>query len=101
MTEQANTPRIKCEDKTVMQSGDACLVSRLSRDMVFHVSVLAQSRHLYVSSFREWSCLMCHDCVLTVFLSGISKCLFFVETLAFLAESRPLYVHLLLFTYLP
>jgi len=31
-----------------------------------------------------------HDCVLTVSLSGIDKCLFFVDALAFIAESRPL-----------
>jgi len=55
--------------------------------MVFHVSVLAQSRHLHVlavSSFHVSSCLM------TVSLSGIAKCLFCVETLASLAERRPL-----------
>jgi len=33
---------------------------------------------------------MSHDYVLTVSLSGIAKCLFCAETLAFLAESRPL-----------
>jgi len=33
---------------------------------------------------------MSHDCALIVSLSGIAKCLFCVETLAFLAESRPL-----------
>jgi len=37
-----------------------------------------------VSSFHVSSSLM------TVSLSGIAKCLFCVETLAFLAESRPL-----------
>jgi len=50
----------------VMGSQDTCLVSRLSQDMVFHVSVLAQSRHLYVLSWlvsrvsmsRHVSCLM-------------------------------------------
>jgi len=31
-----------------------------------------------------------HDCVLTVSLSGIAKCLLCAETLEFLAESRPL-----------
>jgi len=41
-----------------------------------------------VLSFRVSSCLMSHDCVLTVSLSG--KCLFCAETLAFLAESTPL-----------
>ena len=43
-----------------------------------------------VLSFHVSSCLMSHDCVLTMSLSGIAKCLFCVETLAFLAESRPL-----------
>ena len=43
-----------------------------------------------VSSFHVSSCLMSHDCVLTVSLSDIAKCLFCVEILAFLAESRPL-----------
>jgi len=38
----------------VMESWDTCLVSRLSQDVVFHFSVLAQSRHLYVLS---WLCL--------------------------------------------
>jgi len=51
----------------------------------FSVSVLAVSRHLYVLS-----CLMSHDCVLTVSLSGIAKCFFCAETLTFLAERRPL-----------
>jgi len=43
-----------------------------------------------VSSFHVSSCLMSHDCVLTVSLSDIARCLFCVETLTFLAESRPL-----------
>jgi len=43
-----------------------------------------------VSSFHISSCLMSHDCVLTVSLSDIAKCLFRAETLTFLAESRPL-----------
>ena len=30
----------------VMESRDVCLLSRLCRDMVFHVSVFAQSRHV-------------------------------------------------------
>jgi len=33
---------------------------------------------------------MSHECGLTVSLSGTAKCLFFVETLAFLAQRRPL-----------
>ena len=77
--------------------GDTCFVSRLSPDMVFHVSVLAQSRQLYVLSWlclEFWHsvspCLVSHDCVLTVSLSGIARCLFCAETLAFVAESRPL-----------
>ena len=51
-----------------------------------------------VSSFHVSSCLMSHHCVLTVCLSGVANCLFCVETLAFLAESRLLAVYLL--TYL-
>jgi len=43
-----------------------------------------------VSSFHVSSYLMSRDCVLTVYLSGTAKCLFRVETLIFLAESRPL-----------
>jgi len=43
-----------------------------------------------VSSFHVSSCLMFHDCVLTVSLSGVSKCLFWAEPLTFLADSRPL-----------
>ena len=51
-----------------------------------------------VSSFHVSSCLISHDCVLTVSLSGIAKCLFCVETLTFLADSRPLgpFIHCLL-----
>ena len=41
-----------------------------------------------VLSFHVSSCLVSHDCVLTVSLSGIAKCLFCVETLSFLAQSR-------------
>jgi len=50
----------------------------LSQDVVFHFSVLAQSRHLYVLS---WLCLkfpcliMSHDSALIVSLSGIAMCL--------------------------
>jgi len=33
---------------------------------------------------------MTHDCVLSVYLSCIANCLFCVETLAFLAETKPL-----------
>jgi len=43
-----------------------------------------------VSSFHVSSCLTFHDCVLSVSLSGIAKCLFCAETLAFLAESKSL-----------
>ena len=43
-----------------------------------------------VLSFHVSSCLMSHDCVQIVSLSGIAKCLFCAVTLAFLAESRPL-----------
>jgi len=66
-----------------------CLVSRPSQDMTFHVLVLAQSRHLYVSS----PCLvvMSHVSRLSyVSPSGIVKCLFCVETLAILAGSTSL-----------
>ena len=44
----------------VMESRDTCLVSRLSRVMGFHISVLAQSRHLYVLSglCLEFPCLV-------------------------------------------
>jgi len=81
--------------KPVIESGEKCLAWRLSRDMIIYVSVLAKCWHLYVllgsvSSFRVSSCLMYHDCVLTMSLSGIAKCLVFVETLAFLAKCRPL-----------
>jgi len=43
-------------------------------------------------SCLEFPCLVMspRDCVLTVSLSGIAKCLFRAEALAFLAESRPL-----------
>jgi len=44
----------------------------------------------HLSSFHVSSCLMSRDCVLTVSLSDIAKCLFCAETLAFLAERRPL-----------
>ena len=50
-----------------------------------------------VSSFHVPSCLVSHDCVLTVSLSGIAMCLFCAETLTFLAERRSIY---LLLTYL-
>ena len=43
-----------------------------------------------VSSFHVLSCLMSHDCVLTVSLAGIAECLFCAQTLACLAQSRPL-----------
>ena len=56
--------------------------------MVFHVTLvcLVLAR---VSSFSVSSCLISRDCVLTVSLSDIAKCLFCAEALAFLAESRP------------
>jgi len=46
------------------------------------------------SSFDVSSCLMSHDCVLTVSLSGIAKYLFCAETLAFLTDGhlRSVYV---------
>jgi len=43
-----------------------------------------------VLSFHISSCLKSHDCVLPVSLSGIARCLLCAETVAFLAESRPL-----------
>jgi len=76
-----------------MAIGGARLVSGLSRDMVFHVVGLGSvSTVLYVLSWLclECSCLVSHICVLTdltVSLPGISC----VETLTFLAESRPLH----------
>jgi len=72
-----------------MEPRDRCFVARW--DMVFHVSALAQSQHLYALSWlcREFPCLTSHDCVLTICLSSIAKCLFCVETLVFIAESRP------------
>ena len=81
---------------SITESWEMCLVSRMSWDVVFHVQVLAQSRHLHVFvlarvlSFRVSSCLTSHDCVLTMSLSGIAKCLFCAETLAVFAESRQL-----------
>jgi len=51
---------------SVMKSQDTCV---LSRDMVVHVSVLAQSRHLYVSSWLclEFPCLvMSHVSCITI-----------------------------------
>ena len=63
--------------ESVLESRDTCLISRLSRDMVFLGSV---------SSFCASSCLMSHDCVLTVSLSVVANWLFCAETLAFLAE---------------
>jgi len=57
--------------------------------MVFHVTLvcLVLAR---VSSFSVSSCLISRDCVLTVSLSDIAKCLFCAEALAFLVEKRPL-----------
>jgi len=72
----------------VMGSGDTCLVSRHGFPCLGHGSVstlvclvLALSQ---VSMSRHDSCLM------SVSLSGIAKCLFCIESLTFLAESRPL-----------
>jgi len=42
------------------------------------------------SSFDVSSCLMSHDCVLTVSLSGIAKCIVCAGTLVFLVESMQL-----------
>jgi len=56
----------------------SCLDTCMSRSWL--VSRASVSRHV--------SCLMTF--VLTMPLSGISKCLFYAESLAFLAESRPL-----------
>jgi len=76
-----------------MESRDTCLVSRLLETWFLNVSVLAQSRHLYVLS---WFCLL-FPCLIIyrvsrlpwLYLSDIAKCLFCAETLAFLAECRP------------
>jgi len=54
--------------------------------MVFHVSSWLVSQG---SLSRHVSCLMSHDCVLTLSLSDIAMCFFCAETLAFLAEGRP------------
>ena len=43
-----------------------------------------------VSSFHVSSCLVPHNCVLSVSLSGTGKCLLCDDELIFLAESRPL-----------
>jgi len=74
-----------------------CLVSRLSRNMVFHVSVLAHVVSTLVSLVLALSQVSMSR-VLCVSLTTVSwlylwpgllaKCLFYVETLAFLAESR-------------
>jgi len=44
----------------------------------------------FVLSVVSMSRLMSYDCVLTVSLSSIAKCLFCAETLSFIVESRPL-----------
>ena len=71
--------------ETVSRHGFLCL--GLGSVLTLICLVLAR-----VSSFHVSSCLMSHDCVFIVSLSGIAtgKCLFCAETLAFLAESRPL-----------
>lgn len=80
----------------MIESRDTCLVSRRGilclglGTCVFHLG-----------SCLEFPCLVIpvsRDCVLTMSLSGIAKCLFCAETLAFLAECRPLgpFTHYLL-----
>jgi len=71
-----------------MESQDTCLVSRrgFSCFVLGSVSTLVCLVLAHVSSFHVSSCLISHDWVLTVSLSGIAKCLFCSETLAFLAE---------------
>ena len=44
----------------------------------------------FVLSRVSMSRLTSYDCVLTVSLSGIAKCLFCAKTLSFIVESRPL-----------
>jgi len=79
----------------VIDYRDTFLVSRLHSSRRFSClglgsfSTLASLVLARVSNFRVVSsCLMSHDCVLHVSLR-VSKCLFSAETLAFLAESRP------------
>jgi len=57
-----------------VESRDTCLVSRLSRDVVFHVSVstLVYLILARVSSFCVSSCLVSRECVLTVSQSAYS-----------------------------
>jgi len=69
--------------ETISRHGFSCLGLGSAATLACFVSAR-------VSSFHVSSCLVSHDCVLTVSLSGIAKCLFCAETLAFLAESRPL-----------
>jgi len=60
--------------ETVLRHGFSCL-------SLGSVSTLVRSCLGSVSSFHEWSCLMCHDCVLTVSLSGLGKFSFCVDNL--------------------
>jgi len=71
-----------------MESRDTCLVSRHSFSYLGlgSVSTLVCLVLARVSSFHV-SCLMT---VLTASLSCMDKCLFCIETLVFLAESRSL-----------
>jgi len=91
------THRVCCpnpkDQERMRSSGQWCnletrLVLRLSQDIAFHgsISTFVLSCLGSVSSYNVSSCLMSHDCVLTMSLSGIAKCLFCAETLAFLAE---------------
>ena len=78
-----------------MESRDTCLVSRPSRDVfLMSRSWLCLDTSMSrlgscLSSFHVSSCLMSRDCVLTVSLTDIAKCLFCAETLAFLAQRSP------------
>ena len=76
--------------ETVSRHGS--FMSRSSLSLYICMSCLVS-----VPSFHVSSCLVSHDCVLTVSLSGIAMCLFCAETLTFLAERRSIY---LLLTYL-
>ena len=77
----------------MVESPDTCRVSRHGFSCLGLgglVSTLVCLVLAHVLSFCVSSCLILPDCILTMSLSGINKCLFCVETLAFLSESRPL-----------
>jgi len=96
---QRASERIHVPSRVIVSDGLSRHV--LSRDMVF-VSRSWLNLDTCMSclgsvwSFNVSSCLLSHDCILTVSLSGIAKCLLCVKTLAFLAASRQL-DHLLVY----